>query len=260
MKDTEKLIKVGYSISPRTYYELMCGDKHELAYFFRTQLCDYLNASLDDVHTSFIAKFTINNNNVIFLLNDSIDEKQCKNYVKVCDLSLNFFSDLAERYNVSLKIRNEYTNKAIRKACAYLKNVARHLHANIPQSLLNFTPKGATKLRLEALSYEEFKNMRDFNNKNSCNVFGYFAKVSRDVLNYDFFLELRAMQNEKKIVLWDCRDSNVGVCYELLRYTEQDFDFLDDKDARVQKSFVKSYAAHIILNNLKQILKGVKNG
>lgn len=265
MKYETESIKLGYSMSPRNYHELiMRGDKNKLAEHFRKTLCAYLNHRLDTRKISNSAKFYIAPDNVVYLLNDSslvtvlgITELG-QNYVKVCSLPLTFFDDLADVAEVDIDSRSYYAIEVRMHIDCYLSECASHLLFSIPLHIS--TLAGAINLDIEVLTYAEFKDTRFYKRKPLSHAFRQFFKVVQMYFNRDFYLEISATQGENVLLLWDCRDSNVGVCYELLRYTEQDFDFLEDKDARVQKSFVKSYAIHIIMNNLKQILKGVKNG
>ena len=256
-------IKLGYNISPKAYADFLfakpSADKDcqaELKGIF--QNC--LNNEKRFLFLPYLPFFYVNDDNVVFLLDSekAAIQNSHKDYIKICDLPLSFFDDVAKEFGYPFALRTDYATKVEVLISEYLKLVAKNLLQQIPFGALKFPLRGAVSLNLQAITYKEFKDTRHYKREKKEYAFGEFFRVAHELFRIqDFFLEIGAERGVTQILLWDCRPKE-AIAYDVLSYTSDSFDFLDGKDKRLQKLFVRMYFEHLLQGNLKQILRGVK--
>lgn len=256
-------IKLKYNISPKAYADFLfaktSADK-DWQVNLREVFQNCLNNEITGSFLPYLPFFYVNDDNVVFLLNSekSILQSSHKNYIKICDLRLSFFDDVAKEFSCPFALRTPYTSKVDVLISEYFKFVVKNLLQQIPLVALKFPLLGSISLNLQVITYNEFKNTRHYKKEKKEYAFGEFFKVARKMFRaQDFFLEVGAERGITQILLWDCRPKE-AIVYDVLSYTNDSFDFLDGKDKRLQKLFVRMYFKHLLQVNLKQILKGVK--
>lgn len=255
-------IKLKYNISPKAYADFLFAktsaspDKKWL-YEVRELLQIQLNESFGFSFLPFTPFFYVNDDNVIFLLNSekAVMESSHKDYIKICDLPLSFFDDVAKEFCCPFALRSEYANKVDVLISEYFKFVVKNLLQQIPLVALKFPLCGSISLNLQVITYKEFKDTRHYKKEKKEYAFGEFFRAARKMFRaQDFFLEIVVERGITQILLWDCRPKE-AIAYDVLSYTSDSFDFLEGKDKRLQKLFVRMYFEHLLQVNLKQILK-----
>lgn len=255
-------IKLKYNISPKAYADFL---------FAKNEGIDVNHALKQLLMVEFyrLNRFPycpdkpyvfINDDNVVFLLNSDkeLERNSHKDYIKVGDLPLSFFDDVAKEFGYPFALRTDYATKVEVLISEYFKFVVKNLLQQIPFGALKFPLRGAVSLNLQAITYKEFKDTRHYKREKKEYAFGEFFRVARELFrSQDFFLEIGAERGVTQILLWDCRPKE-AIAYDVLSYTSDSFDFLDGKDKRLQKLFVRMYFEHLLQGNLKQILRGVK--
>lgn len=254
-------IKLKYNISPKTYADfLFAKDTENRRVDLREEFQRLLNQVIKWKFRPYCPFFHINSKNVIFLLDSerALDQDDCKNYIKICDLSLSFFDDVAKEFGCPFALRTRYTSKVNVLISEYFKFVVKNLLQQIPIGALEFPLHGSMSLNLQAITYKEFKDTRHYKREKKEYAFGEFFKVARKMFRaQDFFLEVGAERGITQILLWDYRPKE-AIVYDVLSYTSDTFDFLEGKDKRLQKLFIRMYFEHLLQVNLKQILKGAE--
>lgn len=255
-------IKLKYNISPKAYADFLFAKNEgiDVNYTLKRMLMVEFYR-LSRFPQCFDKPYVfINDDNIVFLLNSDkeIGRNSHKDYIKIGDLPLSFFDDVAKEFCYPFALRTDYANKVDVLISEYFKFVAKNLLQQIPFGALKFPLRGAVSLNLQVITYNEFKDTRHYKKEKKEYAFGEFFRVARELFrSQDFFLEIGAERGITQILLWDCRLKE-AVAYDILSYTSDSFDFLDGKDKRLQKLFVRMYFEHLLQVNLKQILKGVE--
>lgn len=253
------IIKLKYNISPKAYADfLFAKNEHIDVNYALKQLLMVEFYRLNQFPWCPDKPYVfINDDNVIFLLNSekAVMESSHKDYIKICDLPLSFFDDVEKDFGYPFALRTHYTSKVDVLISEYFKFVAKNLLQQIPFCALKFPLCGAVSLNLQVITYNEFKDTRHYKKEKKELAFGEFFRVARKMFSaQDFFLEIGAKRGITQILLWDCRPKE-AIAYDVLSYTSDSFDFLEGKDKRLQKLFIRMYFEHLLQVNLKQILK-----